>query len=199
ELPWATQLLLNFVEGMKRWLPWMVLGGIGLAAIVGKWAQTARGRWWLDRMSLSLPFVGDVLLKNQIVRMARTLSTIIAGGIPLLNAMQITSGAITNRVIAEALRRATDRFREGFGFAAALREQGFLPPMTLEMIEVGETTGSLDLMLQDVAEFHEGELDLRLGQLTTWIEPALIVLMGIVVGGIVIIMYLPIFHIAGTV
>jgi type IV pilus assembly protein PilC len=148
---------------------------------------------------LLVPVVGGVLLKSQVVRFARTLATILAGGIPLMYALQITTGATTNRVIANALLRATDRVKEGVSLAAALKQEGFLPQMTLEMIEVGETTGSLVTMLQDVAEFHEGELELQLNQLTTWIEPLLLLIMGFLVGGIVIVMYLPVFQIAGTV
>jgi type IV pilus assembly protein PilC len=145
------------------------------------------------------PIIGDILLKNQVIRMTRTLSTILSGGIPLLTALQITGAAMTNRVIAQALTRTTDRVREGMSLAAALMQEQFLPRMTIEMIEVGETTGSLETMLHDVATFHEGELDLRLSQLTTWIEPVLLLVMGFLVGGIVIVMYLPIFQMAGSV
>lgn len=199
DLPLATKLLLQAVESVRRWLPWLIAGTVGFAAVSYQWARTPGGRDQLDRLSLRMPIVGGVLLKSQIIRLARTLSTVLAGGIPLITALQITSGAITNRVISRALVNATDRVREGVGLAASLKQEGFLPQMTLEMIEVGETIGGLETMLQDVAEFHEGELDLRLSQLTTWIEPVLLLLMGIIVGGIVIIMYLPVFQIAGTV
>jgi len=106
---------------------------------------------------------------------------------------------MTNRVFAQALIQVASRVREGMGLGASLKAEAFLPRMTIEMIEVGESTGSLETMLQEVAEFHEGELDLQLSQLTTWIEPVLLLFMGVMVGGIVIIMYLPIFQLAGTV
>jgi type IV pilus assembly protein PilC len=198
-LPGPTRLLLAAVEHGRDWLPWMVAGLFGLGAGLYRWARTTAGKARLDRLSLHVPIIGEVLLKNQIVQMARTLSTVLAGGIPLLSALQITSGAVTNRVLSQAIDRATDRVREGAGLAASLKQEGLFPQMTLEMIEVGETTGSLETMLNDVAEFHEGELDLRLSQITTWIEPALLLVMGVLVGGIVIVMYLPIFQIAGTV
>jgi type IV pilus assembly protein PilC len=153
----------------------------------------------LSAVSLHLPLIGEVLLKNQIIRLARTLSTLLAGGIPLMAALKITSEALTNPVVAGALARATDRVREGAGLAASLKQEAIIPPMLLEMIEVGETTGALEAMLRDVAEFAEGELDLRLSQLTTWIEPVLLLVMGVLVGGIVIVMYLPVFKIAGAV
>ncbi len=199
ELPAATRLLLTAVELGTVWLPWVLAGGVGLVAGLYQWMRTPAGRMVFDRYSLRVPLVGDVLLKSQVIRIARTLATVLAGGIPLLSALGITSGAITNRMLSQALEAATDRVRQGVGLAAALREQRIMPRMTLEMIEVGETTGSLETMLQDVAEFHEGELDLRLSQLTTWIEPVLLLVMGILVGGIVIVMYLPVFQIAGTV
>lgn len=199
QLPWPTRLLLAVVEDARRWLPWVSAGILGLAALAVRWLKTPAGRELFDRFSLRLPMVGDVLLMSQTIRMARTLSTVLAGGIPLLSALQITSGTITNRVISRGLDRATDRVRDGAGLAASLKQELVLPRMTIEMIEIGETTGELEVMLQDVAEFHEGELDLRLSQLTTWIEPVLLLVMGVIVGGIVIVMYLPIFQMAGTI
>jgi type IV pilus assembly protein PilC len=198
-LPWPTRMLLSGIEHARLWLPWMAAGAIAGMALLYQWARTSSGRAQLDWFCLRLPLIGDVLRKNQIIRMARTLATVLAGGIPLLQALQITGSAITNREIAQALVQATARVREGTGLAASLKQEGFLPPMTLEMIEVGETTGALESMLMEVAEFHEGELDLRLSQLTTWIEPALLLVMGVLVGGIVIIMYLPVFQLAGSI
>jgi len=199
ELPGPTKLLLAVVQQGGQWLPWILAGAAALSVLVYQWARTNAGREALNYLSLQLPLVGDVLLKSHIIRMARTLSTILAGGIPLLSALQITGNAITNRTLSKAILRAAERVREGVGLAAALKPEGVLPPMTVEMIDVGETTGALEAMLQEVAEFHESELDLRLSQLTTWIEPVLLLLMGLLVGGIVIVMYLPIFQIAGTV
>ena len=198
-LPGPTKILLAVVNHGLHWLPWLLGGAVGAIVAAYRWSQTVAGRGQLNRISLRLPIVGDILLKSEIIRLARTLATILAGGIPLLSALQITGGAITNQVISQALSRAAERVREGAGLAASLKQEGFLPQMTLEMIEVGETTGSLVTMLQDVAEFHESELDLRLSQLTTWIEPVLLLVMGVIVGGIVIVMYLPVFQIAGTV
>jgi type IV pilus assembly protein PilC len=198
ELPWATQMLLNFVNSAGTWLPlagFLLVGG-SLAFVW--WRRTPSGKRQLHRLMLGLPLLGDVILKNQAIRLTRTLATILAGGIPLLTALQITGKAMTNVVVAEGIQAAVNQVREGRSLSDALKRQGFLPRMTVEMIEVGETTGSLETMLLEVAEFHEGELDLNLSRLTTWIEPLLLVLMGILVGGIVIIMYLPIFELAGT-
>jgi type IV pilus assembly protein PilC len=199
DLPGPTKMLLAGVEILRSSWLWLLGGALALLTAISGWLRTPRGREWLDRLSLRLPIVGDVLLKNHLIRVARTLSTVLGGGIPLVSALQVTSAAMTNRMISQALVNATSRVREGVSLAAALKQEQVLPHLTLEMIEVGETTGSLEAMLQDVAEFHEGELDLRLNQLTTWIEPVLLLMMGIMVGGIVIVMYLPVFQIAGTV
>ena len=109
----------------------------------------------------------------------------------------MTADAMTNKVFSRALARATSRVREGMGLAASFKEERFLPRMTVEMIEVGEATGALETMLEEVAEFHESEIDVYLNQLN-WLEPILLLFMGILVGGIVVIMYLPIFNIAGA-
>lgn len=198
ELPWATQMLLDFIGSAATWLPIFLVGLIVAIGTFLWWRTTPSGRWQLDQLMLKLPLLGDIILKNQAIRLTRTLSTILAGGIPLLSALQITGKAMTNMVLAHGIQSAIVQVREGNSLSSALKRGGFLPRMTVEMIEVGETTGSLETMLLEVAEFHEGELDLQLSRLTTWIEPLLLVLMGILVGGIVIIMYLPIFQLAGA-
>jgi type IV pilus assembly protein PilC len=198
-LPLPTQWLLTLIETGRHWLPAVAAFLCGVSFFVYRWRQTPRGRYWMDTTSLHLPVLGDILLKHHIVRLMRTLSTILSGGIPLVMALTITGNAMTNQTLIEALRRVTLRVQEGGGLASALKKEGFLPTMTLDMIEVGETTGSLEGLLLEVAEFHESELDLRLSQLTTWIEPVLLVIMGLLVGGIVILMYLPIFQMAATI
>jgi type IV pilus assembly protein PilC len=127
------------------------------------------------------------------------LATVLAGGTPLVSALQTVRGALTNRFLAAGLATATERVREGTTLSAALEGVKVFPRMALEMLAVGEETGSLDAMLRDVAELYEGDLDQRLSQLTTWIEPVLLLVMGLVVGAIVVIMYLPVFEMAGTV
>mgnify|MGYP006282442521 CR=1 FL=1 len=131
--------------------------------------------------------------------MTRTLGTILASGIPLVDALQSAKGAVSNRWIAKGVAGAVDDIREGVTLAAAVSRPQVLPNLAIEMLSVGEETGSLDGMLRDVAEFYEADLDTRLTQLTTWIEPVLLLVMGVLVGGIVIVMYLPVFQMAGTV
>jgi len=199
QLPFATQLLLDAIQQIWSWLPWVLAILLICGATFYSWVHTPQGQLNLHWILLRLPLVGDVILKNQVVRLTRTLATILAGGIPLLSALQVTARAMTNRVFAQALHSTIHHVRDGMSLAQAFKQEQFLPRMTTEMIEVGEATGALETMLLEVAEFHEGEMDLQLSRLTTWIEPVLLVVMGVMVGGIVIIMYLPIFQLAGAV
>jgi type IV pilus assembly protein PilC len=199
ELPLPTQILLDVVGSIAVWGPWFLAGCIMAAIFFYAWLRTSTGQFQFHGILLRIPLLGSIMIKNQIIRLSRTLATILAGGIPLLTALTITANAMTNKVISQSLTDASARVRDGMGFAASLKQENFMPRMTLEMIEVGETTGSLETMLQEIAEFHESELDLQLNQLTTWIEPVLLLIMGFLVGGIVIVMYLPVFQLADTV
>jgi type IV pilus assembly protein PilC len=198
-LPAPTQALMSAVNFLQAHL--LSLGGALLAMIVAArlWLRTTAGRELWDRVALRLPLVGDLLVKHHTIQLTRTLATIFAGGIPLLDALRIIAEGESNRFLAAGLRGTIEQVRSGVRLAAALQHNGVLPHMAVEMIAVGEETGSLDMMLRDVAEFHENELDQRLSQLTTWIEPTLLVIMGVIVGGIVIVMYLPVFEMAGAV
>jgi type IV pilus assembly protein PilC len=199
DLPVMTKALISLVRIVQEYV--LVLVGAVVALAVGFrwWVHSSRGRAVWDRLRLKLPIIGDALVMHHTVQLARTLGTVLAGGTPVVNALQIAGGAVSNRYVASTLTAAADRVREGVSLAAALKEGHILPQIAVEMIAVGEETGSLEAMLRDVAEFQEGELDQRLTQLTTWIEPVLLLIMGVVVGAIVIIMYLPIFQMAGTV
>ncbi|MGB0910183.1 MAG: type II secretion system F family protein [Nitrospirales bacterium] len=199
ELPMATQILLDTITYASIWVPWALIGFTIVGISFHFWRKTPAGEMLIHQWVLRIPMLGDVILKNQVIRLTRTLSTILAGGIPLLSALQVTAQGMTNRVFTRALGATINSVRDGKSLSSSLKHESFLPRLTIEMIEVGETTGSLEAMLLDVAEFHEGELDLQLSRLTTWIEPLLLLGMGVLVGGIVIIMYLPIFNLAGAV
>lgn len=196
-MPRPTQMLLDIVTSAVLWGPW-ALGVVLVSGLVGWfWSKTEVGKYQVHRVLLAFPLIGGIVSNNQIIRLSRTLATILAGGLPLLTALSMTAEAMTNTVFSRALVRAASRVREGTGLAASLKEERFLPRMTVEMIEVGESTGALESMLEEVADFHESEIDVYLNQLN-WLEPILLLFMGILVGGIVVIMYLPIFNIAGT-
>lgn len=198
-LPWATQALIDLVQhGQAQLIPALVLcGAMGLG--VRAYYATPNGRLLVDRLALSLPLLGPVLEKHHTVQLTRTLGTVLAGGTPLVDALHIARGAVSNRWVALGLEGAEGEVREGGTLAAALERPHILPKLAIEMLSVGEETGALESMLRDVGEFYETELDTRLSQLTTWIEPALLLVMGLLVGAIVIVMYLPVFQMAGTV
>jgi len=198
-LPWATQTLLDVVKHAESRLVPLALLLVGLAVGARAYYATPAGRLAVDRLMLKVPLVGSIVVKHNTVQLTRTLGTILASGIPLVDALQSAKGAVSNRWIAKGMEGAVNDIREGVTLAAAVDRPKVLPKLAVEMLSVGEETGSLDVMLRDVAEFYEADLDTRLTQLTTWIEPALLLVMGVLVGGIVIVMYLPVFQLAGTV
>jgi type IV pilus assembly protein PilC len=199
ELPWATQLLLDITNSATKWIMGLLMVAILTGGMLYWWKNTPQGQWRVHWVFLHAPLLGPLFLKNQVIRLARTLSTILGGGIPLLSALQVTAQSLPNKVFAGALQSVIVHVREGSSLSAALKKEKFLPRLTLEMIEVGETTGSLEAMLFEVAEFHEGELDFQLSRLMTWIEPLFIIVIGLILGGVVIALYLPIFQMAGAV
>ncbi len=198
-LPWATQILLDVVKHAESGLVPLALLLVGLAVGARTYYVTPAGRLTVDRFILRIPLFGPIAVKHNTVQLTRTLGTILASGVPLVDALQGAKGAVSNRWIAKGMAGAVNDIREGATLAEAVSRPQVLPKLAIEMLSVGEETGSLDGMLRDVAEFYEADLDTRLTQLTTWIEPALLLVMGVLVGGIVIIMYLPVFQMAGTV
>lgn len=198
-LPVATQTLLDLVSGVNRHaIPGLLLC-VGAIGGLKAYRATDTGRLATDRLLLSAPGLGVILTYHHTVQLMRTLGTVLAGGIPAVEAVQIAGGAVSNRFMARGLTEAVERIREGTTLSSAIEAQQVLPKLATEMIAVGEETGSLETMLRDIAEFYEGSLDLKLTRMTTWIEPALLLAMGVIVGTIVIIMYLPVFQMAGTV
>jgi len=199
ELPWATQLLIDITNSATQWIMGFLVVATFGGAFLYWWKNTPQGQWRIHWLFLNAPLLGPLFLKNQVIRLARTLSTILGGGIPLLSALQVTAKSMPNKVFAKALHSVIIHVRDGASLSTALKKENFLPRLTLEMIEVGETTGSLEAMLFEVAEFHEGELDFQLSRLMTWIEPMFIIVIGLILGGVVIALYLPIFQMAGAV
>lgn len=198
-MPWATQVMLDVVMNAKSWIVPAAAAVIGITIGMHAYYATSAGQLTIDRLVLKVPVVGQIAVERNTVQLTRTLGTILAGGTPLVDALQGARGAVSNRWISQEMSGAVNEIREGMTLADALGRSRVLPKLAIEMLSVGEETGSLDTMLRDVAEFYEADLDTKLTQLTTWIEPALLLMMGILVGGIVIVMYLPVFQMAGTV
>ncbi|MBI3359173.1 MAG: type II secretion system F family protein [Nitrospirae bacterium] len=138
------------------------------------------------------------MMKHALIRITRTLSTILGSGTPLVNSLMMVADAITHPEIAGKIRATINKVKEGVSLAHAFEGQGLFSPMALEMIAVGEATGTVEAFLNNIAEFYEDALDLELGRITTWVEPMLLLIMGFAVGTLVVIMYLPIFNLAET-
>ena len=176
-----------------------VLVYVGLCAGVFlflRWKKTERGRKLWARISLRFRFkIGDVVQKVALARFARTLGTLSAAGVPILQALEITATSSGNWVVENALLKSLDAIREGIPIYKPLEEESVFPPMVTRMIAVGEEAGDIDGMLQKIAEFYESEVDAAVKVLTSIIEPLMIVVVGGIVGAIVISMYLPMFRI----
>jgi len=193
ELPLPTRVVIGLSNGLVRFMPF-VLVGIG-AFVFGMRAyyNTPNGRMAMDRLLLKLPVMGNLMRKIAVARFCRTLATLLASGVSILEALEITAKTAGNAVVEQALYATRKSIEGGETIAAPLKETTVFPPMVVQMISVGETTGALDTMLGKIADFYEEEVDVAVAGLLTLLEPIMIAVLGGVVGGIVIAMYMPIF------
>jgi len=193
ELPAPTRLLITLTVDYRL----VFLGGVAalvLAAVgVFLWSRTEEGGKVLDRLLFGLPVVGETLLKFQVAQFCRTLSTLLAGGTPLVAGLQTATDAITSKLLRVTVAQATQMVREGESLHVALAYKGVMPELAVDMVEVGESSGALSPMLNSVAEFYEEEVNLRLSALVSLIEPLLLICMGLFIAFILISLYLPIF------
>ena len=198
-LPLPTRLVIavsDFLQGF--W--WMVLGGIAALVVVGRRAYaTPSGRRSIDRMLLAAPVVGDLLRKSAVSRFTRTLGTLISSGVSILDGLEITAKTAGNRVVADAILASRASIAGGDTIASPLARSRAFPPMVISMIAVGEQTGGLDEMLRKIADFYDDEVDTAVSGLLALVEPVMVIALGIVVGGMVVAMYLPIFDLISTV
>jgi type IV pilus assembly protein PilC len=169
----------------------VALGGIGYG--IKSYYGTPSGRRLIDAVLLKTPILGGVLRKVAVARFCRTLSTLLASGVPILDGLDITARTAGNAIIEEAILTTRTSIERGETISAPLRETNVFPSMVVQMINVGETTGALDAMLSKIADFYEEEVDTAVAGLLTLMEPVMIAFLGVVVGGIVIAMYMPIF------
>ncbi|MEZ5358748.1 MAG: type II secretion system F family protein [Candidatus Zixiibacteriota bacterium] len=199
ELPAPTQIVLNISHFLQSQVL-LILGIIvGLIVAYKFYVKTPNGRLNADRAFLNFPILGNLLRKTAIARFARTLSTLLSSGVSILEALEITAKTAGNRVIHDAIKKAVVSIAEGDTITAPLKETGVFPPMVTQMISVGEKTGGLDEMLSKIADFYDEEVDAAVSALTSIIEPVVIVFMGVIIGGILIAMYLPMFDIIGKI
>lgn len=199
QLPFLTQVMVSFAEGAVRNLTLIAL--LMAAAVVGGVAvvRNARQRAKLDGLLLRLPFFGGVARRFAVSQAARTIATLLGGGIPLVTAVEAAARAIGNRQIAGELLEVAQQVREGRSMAAALAERGTFPDVALKMVEVGEQTGALQDMLTSVADFYDEENETQLGRFVTIIEPALLVVMGLVIAVLLLSLYMPLFELSSAV
>jgi len=195
-LPWSTRVLIGFVERLPVLLPILLIIGGLLAYGWRRWVATEEGRLAVDRAKQRLPYWGRLETHALQAHLAQSLSTLLAGGTALMDALQTAAAALPNRAYGARLLSASQQVAEGKSLASALAAENLLSDTAIKMVEVGESSGGLDGMLAEVAQYYEDILESHLGRVMSLIEPLLMLLMGILVGGIIIVMYLPIFHMA---
>ena len=199
ELPAPTQIVLNISKFLQSNTVLMIIGAIGLVICYRLYVRRPAGRLVVDKLKLRLPLLGDLIRKSSISRFTRTLSTLLSSGVSILDALNITARTSGNMVLQNAIKKAMVSIAEGETITAPLKDSGVFPPMVTQMISVGEKTGGLDEMLSKIADFYDEEVDAAVAALTSIIEPVIIVFMGIMIGGILIAMYLPMFDIIGKI
>jgi type IV pilus assembly protein PilC len=198
-LPLPTRVVIGMSEFLQGYW-YMVAGAIAGAVVLGKrYYATSSGKLNIDRMLLRFPVLGDVLRKSAVSRFTRTLGTLISSGVSILEGLEITAKTAGNRVIQDAIMESRASIAGGESIAAPLQKSQVFPPMVISMIAVGEQTGGLDEMLSKIADFYDEEVDAAVSGLLSMMEPVMIVFLGVVVGGMVVSMYLPIFDMMNAV
>jgi type IV pilus assembly protein PilC len=192
-LPKITQIVLDIALPLRDYFIAFVAILIVVAVAGFLWTRTEHGALVIDRLKPRLPMLGDIWLKSQIAQFVRTLSTLLTGGTPLVSALQTSASAIGSKLISTSVGQAAERVKEGQSLHASLSETRLIPPLALEMIEVGEASGALAAMLVSVAEFYEEEVSTRLQRTLLWVSPAILVIMALVIGLVLIALYLPMF------
>ena len=199
ELPAPTKIVMAISDAFVEY--WYVVVGAPIVLIYAIKAiyKTPKGRYQLDKLLLNLPAIGDVLRKGAVARFTRTFSTLSAAGVPILEAMDTVAETSGNVIIEEAVVNAKESISQGQSLSAPLEESGVFPIMVTQMIAIGEETGAMEEMLGKIADFYEEEVDTAVDNMTALMEPAIMAFLGVVIGGLVIAMYLPIFMMASAV
>jgi len=197
ELPLPTRIVIGTSNFIQSWIIFVFIGAGLLVFGISAWYKTPGGRMAIDSLMLKIPLIGLLLRKIAVARFTRTLSTLISSGVPLLDALTITARTSGNAVIEKAIMEVRKGVEEGRTLADPLKETDVFPSMVTQMIAVGEQTGALDSMLGKISDFYEDEVDVAVKNLLTLMEPILLVVLGVIVGGIVISLYLPLFSLIG--
>jgi type IV pilus assembly protein PilC len=199
ELPMPTQVVIAISNFIQSYI-FLIIGGIfGTIWLLKRIYKTPQGRLRMDQLALRLPIMGVLVRKVAVAKFTRTLGTMISSGVPILDGLDIVAKTAGNKVVENAIYHVARSISEGKTIAEPLEKSGVFPPMVCQMIAVGEQSGSIDTMLNKIADFYDDEVDDAVGNLTAMMEPLLMLFLGTTVGGLVIAMYLPIFKLAGAV
>ena len=198
ELPAITQMMLSLGVSTQKYFVFFLLGAVLIVFFLWRFTQTERGGLQIDRIRLALPLMGSIWIKYQVSMFTRMMATLLSGGLPLVPALQTAGASIQSRGIAQGVREAAQRVREGLPLARSLQQSGYFPELCVEMIEVGESTGALPQMLTSVAEFYEEDVENALTAALSLIEPAILIIMAVVVGFVLVSLYLPIFKLGAS-
>jgi len=193
DLPLPTRVVIALSDNLVRYFPFILVGAGAAAYGFKSYYATENGRRTIDSVSLKMPVLGNIMRKIAVARFCRTLSTLISSGVPILDGLEITARTAGNAIVEDAIMVTRKSIERGETISVPLKETNVFPPMVTQMIGVGEATGALDTMLGKIADFYEEEVDTAVAGLLTLLEPIMIAILGVVVGGIVIAMYLPIF------
>ena len=198
DLPLPTRIVIALSNGLVRFMPFIVIGFIAIGFAFRAYYATPSGRRTIDGLVLKMPIIGMLMRKIAVARFCRTLATLLSSGVAILDSIDITARSAGNAVIEDALVETRERIEHGETVAQPLKDTAVFPAMVVQMIGVGEATGALDTMLSKIADFYEEEVDVAVAGLLTLLEPIMIALLGGVVGGIVIAMYMPIFSLVSA-
>jgi type IV pilus assembly protein PilC len=198
-LPLPTKIVMDISSFLQRFFLLIIAALAGLVFLLSYYYKTENGRLRLDALKLKIPVFGDLERKSSISRFAQTLSTLLSSGVTIIDSLSITAKTAGNKVLEKGIIKTLERITGGLTIAEPLKETGVFPPMVIHMISVGEKTGDLAEMLKKIAEFYQEEVDAAIDALTSVIEPIMIIVMGVVIGGILIAMYLPMFDMIGTI
>lgn len=199
ELPGPTRIVIGISEFLQAYFPYGIGMVIAMIVLYRRYRKTETGRLTTDRLFLRLPVLGNVIRKTAVSRFTRTLSTLISSGVPILQGLDITAKTSGNMVVQRALMATRKSISEGKNISTPLQESGVFPNMVVQLISVGEQTGRLAEMLEKIADFYDEEVETAIQAMTSLIEPVVIVAMGIVIGGLLVAMYLPMFDLIGAI
>ncbi len=194
ELPLPTRIVIGISESLQNYFYIYILVPAAIVFLFRRWGKTENGKKVIDAKLLQMPMFGLMLRKVAVAKFTRTLGTLVKSGVPILQAMETVAQTSGNKVIETAIMEARESIREGERIAEPLKRSGVFPPMVTQMIAVGEETGNMDTMLHKIADFYDQEVEQAIKGLTSMIEPIVIVIMGVVIGGIVVAMFIPMFE-----